>query len=71
MYRKHIEYFFLALIVGAVGTGVTYIGRMSENIQQMTISVQLLAEKLTNIDKIAQDHEVRIREIERNKLKSK
>jgi hypothetical protein len=63
--RKSIENLLMAGIIGAVGIAVTYIAKMSENMQQMTIAVQILTEKLTNIDKIAQDHELRLREIEK------
>lgn len=66
IYKNHVEYFFLSAIVGACSLGVSYIAKMNSSIEQMTLSVQILTEKLTTIDRTAQDHEQRIRYIERS-----
>lgn len=63
-YQKHLEYFFLSMIIGTISIGVSYVAEMSKNIQSMTVAVQILSEKLTAVDRLAQDHESRIRHIE-------
>lgn len=63
-YRKHFEFFFLSSICGASAMAVSYVATMSDNIKEMTVSLQVLAEKLTNVDRTAQDHELRLRNLE-------
>lgn len=71
-YRKHVEHFFLALICGIGSLAVSYLGKLSENIEglaknvtQLTVSVNVMSEKLVQSDKLLIDHESRIRQIER------
>lgn len=68
-YLKHVEYIFLAIIVGGVGLTVKQIMNMSHNIAQMTVVLQVLSERLLGIDRMAQDHELRIRSIEGSERK--
>lgn len=71
-YRKHVEYFFLALICGIGSLAVSYLGKLSENIDslsknvtQLTVSVNVMSEKLVQSDRILLDHESRIRQMEK------
>lgn len=70
-FRRYFDHLLLAAIVGACGLTVSYISKMSENIQNMTVAVQILSEKNTTLqtttDKINTDHERRLRFLERNK----
>jgi len=55
----------IALIIGIVSIGVSFIGEMSKNIQSMAGNIQELSTKLGQINEVMKDHEVRIREIEK------
>jgi len=57
----------IALIIGIVSIGVSFIGEMSKNIQAMAGNIQELSTKLGQINEVMKDHEVRIREIEKKK----
>jgi hypothetical protein len=57
----------MGALIGGLSMGVKYIAQMSNNVEQMTIAIQLLAEKLSNIDKLAQDHESRLRSLEKRR----
>lgn len=57
-YGKHVEYIFLAAIVGLGGLAVNYIANISENVHKMTVIVQVVSESV-------KDHEMRIRELEK------
>lgn len=57
----------LALIIGVISLGVSFIGDMSQNLQQMAISVHELNGKMGTINEITRDHEARLREIEKTK----
>lgn len=63
-YLEHVEYFFMAIVIGAVGLAVKQIQNMASNIAQMTAALQVLSERLVGIDRMAQDHEHRLRTIE-------
>lgn len=65
--RKYIEQLLLAGLIGGMSMGVKYLSRMSDNVEQMTIAIQLLTEKISNVDKTAQDHEARLRHLEAHK----
>jgi hypothetical protein len=55
----------IALIIGIVSIGVSFIGEMSKNIQSMAGNIQELSTKLGQINEVMKDHEVRIRDIEK------
>lgn len=63
--KRYMEQILLAGIIGGLSMGVKYIARISDNVEQMTVAIQLLTEKLSNVDKLAQDHETRLRLLER------
>jgi formate/nitrite transporter FocA (FNT family) len=65
--KKYFEQFLLSALMGGLSMGVTYLAKLSNNVEQMTIAIQLLAEKLSNIDKLAQDHESRLRSLEKRR----
>ena len=55
----------IALIIGIVSIGVSFIGEMSKNIQAISGNIQELSTKLGQINEVMKDHEVRIRDIEK------
>lgn len=63
-YTEHVNSFFMAFVIGAVSLAVRQIQKMSYNIAVMTTAIQVLSERLVGIDRMAQDHELRIRSIE-------
>lgn len=63
--HENINHLMIALIIGIVSIGVSFIGEMSKNIQSMAGNIQELSTKLGQINEVMKDHEVRIREIER------
>ena len=70
-YKKHVEFFFLALISGIGSVGINFVAKISDNIVQMTIAVRevnlkLEALKLDNsgLNEKVHDHELRIRVLE-------
>lgn len=70
-YQKHVEWAFLALLTGAAGLSVKYLGTLSESINAMTESISemsaqisVLTTKLTYSEQKIYDHETRIRVIE-------
>lgn len=65
--HENINHLMIALIIGIVSVGVSFIGEMSKNIQAMSGSIQELSTKLGQINEVMKDHEVRIREIEKKK----
>lgn len=65
--RTLVDKVFLPAILGFVGLGVSFIGDMSHNIREMTISVQELNLKMSQVTNTMQDHEQRIRFMERFK----
>lgn len=65
--HENINHLMIALVIGIVSIGVSFIGEMSKNIQAMSGSIQELSTKLGQINEVMKDHEVRIREIEKKK----
>jgi len=62
-----VDKVFLPSILGIVGVGVSFIGDMSRNIREMTISVQELNLRMSQVNDTMRDHESRIRVIEYRK----
>jgi hypothetical protein len=65
--HENINHLMIALIIGIVSIGVSFIGEMSKNIQAMSGNIQELSTKLGQINEVMKDHEIRIRDIERKK----
>lgn len=61
----------LALIIGVASLGVSFIGDMSKNIQNMAASVEQLNIRMATVSDTMKDHELRIRDIEKTTLKEK
>jgi methyl-accepting chemotaxis protein len=57
----------LVLVIGIVSLGVSFIGDMSKNLQNMAGTIQELSTKLGQINEVMKDHELRIRDIEKKK----
>jgi hypothetical protein len=66
-YSEHVNSFFMAFVIGAASLAVRQIQIMSHHISVMTTAIQVLSERLVGIDRMAQDHELRIRSIESNR----
>ena len=66
-YRKHIEYFFMSIIIGSVGLAITQMREMADNIERMSVSLEVLTERLVSLDRRTLDHESRIRDLEQNR----
>lgn len=66
-FRKYFEQMILSALMGGLSMGVAYLAKLTNNVEQMTVAIQLLAEKLSNIDKLAQDHESRLRSLEKRR----
>lgn len=65
--HENINHLMIALIIGIVSIGVSFIGEMSKNIQAMSGNIQELSTKLGQINEVMKDHEIRIRDIEKKK----
>lgn len=63
--RKYFDHLLLSAIIGASGLTVSYISKMSENIQSMRTSIELMADKFSTTDQMVKDHEIRLRQLER------
>jgi methyl-accepting chemotaxis protein len=63
--HENINHLMIALIIGIVSIGVSFIGEMSKNIQAISGNIQELSTKLGQINEVMKDHEVRIRDIEK------
>lgn len=61
----------LALIIGVASLGVSFIGDMSRNIQIMAASVEQLNIRMATVSDTMKDHEIRIRDVEKNTFKTK
>lgn len=64
----------LALIVGVITIGVSYVGEMSKNVQNMSVaivqlngSINQLNSKMSDVYDTVKDHESRLRSIEHTK----
>lgn len=68
-FHDNINHLMLALIIGIASLGVSFIGDMSQNLQQMAISVHELNAKMGTINEVTRDHESRIRDIEKSNNK--
>ena len=65
MLHENVNHLMLALIIGIASIGVSFIGDMSRNLQEMAASVHELNAKMGAISETTKDHETRIREIEK------
>ena len=63
--HENVNHIMLALIIGVASLGVSFIGDMSRNLQEMAVSVHELNAKMGLISETTKDHESRIREIEK------
>lgn len=63
--EKHISQLLLALIIGVVSLGVSFIGDMSRNMQQIAVSVHELNARMGQVSDTMKDHEDRLREVEK------
>jgi ribose 5-phosphate isomerase len=70
-YRKHVEYFFLSILVGIFSVGVAYAQKMSETLQKIAVSVEVITERQSSTDRQVQDHESRLRYYEQFGRKSR
>jgi hypothetical protein len=67
----YISNLAMPALVGVVSLGVSFIRDMAKNIQAMTISVQELNLKISNVNEAVDDHEARLRVVERMKIARK
>lgn len=72
--NESINQLLMALIIGVVSLGVSFMGDLSKNVQSMTLSlesckasIQELNYKIGQVFSMASDHEARLRELERTK----
>lgn len=65
-----INHLLLALIIGVVSLGVSFIGDMSKNLQNLSTSMEQLNVKMGHVNIVVSDHEQRIREMERTKART-
>lgn len=65
--HENVNHIMLALIIGVASLGVSFIGDMSRNLQEMAVSVHELNAKMGTISETTRDHEIRIREIEKRR----
>lgn len=63
--HENINHLMIALVIGIVSIGVSFIGEMSKNIQTISGNIQELSTKLGQINEVMKDHEARIRDIEK------
>ena len=69
--HENINHLMLALIIGVASLGVSFIGDMSKNLQSMAASVEQLNIRMAAVSDTMKDHEVRIRDIEKNTFNAK
>jgi len=62
--HKNLNHLLLALIIGVVSLGVSFIGDMSRNVQQMAQSVHELNTRMGQVSDTMKDHEQRLRYVE-------
>lgn len=63
--HKSLNHLLLALVIGVVSLGVSFIGEMSKNTQQMAASIQELNVRMGQVSDTMRDHEFRLREVEK------
>lgn len=63
--NESIYQLMMALIVGLVSIGVSFIGDMNEKIGQVAGSMQEMNIKMGHVNMIVGDHEGRLREVEK------
>jgi methyl-accepting chemotaxis protein len=66
--HKNLNHLLLAAVIGVVSLGVSFIGDMSRNLQNMAQSIHELNSRMGQVSDTMKDHEFRIREIEKHKL---
>jgi hypothetical protein len=59
-----VNHLMLALIIGVVSLGVSFMADVSKNMQSIAISVQELNIRIGHVNEIMKDHENRLRKIE-------
>ena len=62
--HKNLNHLLLAMIIGVVSLGVSFIGDMSRNMQQMAQSVHELNTRMGQVSDTMKDHEQRLRYVE-------
>ena len=62
--HKNLNHLLLALIIGVVSLGVSFIGDMSRNMQEIAKSVNELSTRMSQVSDTMKDHEYRIRQVE-------
>ena len=62
--HKNLNHLLLALIIGIVSLGVSFIGDMSKNMQNIANSVQELNVQMRQVIDTMKDHEIRLRQVE-------
>lgn len=67
--QKNIVQLLLALIIGIVSLGVSFIGDMSNNIHRIAVSVTELNSRMGQVMTTVNDHEGRLREVEKTQQK--
>ena len=65
--HDNINHLMLALIIGVCSLGVSFIGDMSKNIQNMAASIEQLNVKMGQVNETMRDHEFRLRDLEKKK----
>ena len=65
--KKNFDQLLLSATVGIAGLTTSYVSKMSENVQAMTVSVDILTTKLGSTDSAVKDHEIRIRDLEKKR----
>lgn len=62
----HASQLMLALIIGIVSFGVSYIGDIAKNTQNLAVAIQELNVRMSQVSDTMRDHEERIRVVEHN-----
>ena len=68
--HKNLNHLLLALIIGVVSLGVSFIGDMSRNMQEIAKSVNELSTRMSQVSDTMKDHEYRIRQVEQTRKRS-
>lgn len=68
--HENVNHLMLALIIGVVSLGVSFIGDMSKNLQSMAASVEQLKTGFSVVSETMRDHEIRLRLVEKREKKA-
>jgi hypothetical protein len=66
---ENLNHLLLALIIGIASFGVSYVGDIAKSTQTVAVSVQELNIRMAQVTEITKDHEGRLREVEKLKLR--